>query len=138
MGELKKEINLVGLTMIAVGACIGSGIFITPANSIDLVEHQGWVMIIWAIGGFVTMLGALTFAELGSRYPNAGGVYVYIKEAFGDLAAFLYGWIILFIVNTGAMAALGMALVDFLGFFTPIEGNFRTLLVIAIIIGCHI
>lgn len=134
MAELKKEINLLGLTMITVGACVGSGIFITPANSIELVRHQGWVLIIWAIGGLITLLGALTFAELGSRFPNAGGVYVYIKEAFGELPAFLYGWIILFIVNTGAMAALGMALVDFLGFFTPIEGVFRTGLVITIIV----
>jgi APA family basic amino acid/polyamine antiporter len=134
MLELKREINLLGLTMIAVGACIGSGIFITPANSIDLVQHQGWVMIIWAIGGGITLLGALTFAELGSRFPDAGGVYVYIKEAFGELPAFLYGWAILLIVNTGAMAALGMALVDFLGFFAPIEGNMRTLLVIGIIV----
>ncbi len=117
MSNLKKELTLSGLTLIAIGSCIGSGIFITPADTVKNIPHAGWVLIIWAIGGFISYLGALTFAELGSRFPKAGGVYVYIKEAFGDLPAFLYGWIILFIVNTGALAALGMALVDYLNFF---------------------
>jgi APA family basic amino acid/polyamine antiporter len=135
MSNLKRELTLSGLTLIAIGSCIGSGIFITPADSVHRLNHAGWVMVVWAIGGVVTYLGAMTFAELGSRYPKAGGVYVYIKEAFGELPAFLYGWIILFIVNTGALAALGMALADYLNFFFPLEGIYKSITAIIIIAG---
>ena len=124
-----------GLTLIAIGSCIGSGIFITPADTVNRLNHGGWVTIVWCIGGFIAYLGAMTFAELGSRFPKAGGVYVYIKEAFGDLPAFLYGWIILFIVNTGALAALGMALADYLNFFFPLDGMYKSITAILIISG---
>lgn len=99
--------------MIAIGACIGSGIFVTPAQSLAALPHHGLVLITWIIGGIVSCLGALTFSELGARYPNAGGVYVFLKEAFGELTGFLYGWITLLIVNTGALAALSMTLADY-------------------------
>lgn len=134
MSKLKRQLTLSGLTLIAIGSCIGSGIFITPADSIARLPHQGWVLLVWALGGVVAYLGALTFSELGSRFPGAGGVYVYIKEAYGPLAAFLYGWIILLIVNTGALAALAYALVDYLNFFFPIEGPLKTGLAILVII----
>lgn len=117
MSNLKKDLTLSGLTMIAIGACIGSGIFITPSSTFKSLPHHGYVMLAWAIGGLVTYFGAMTFSELGSRHPKAGGVYVFLKEAYGDLAGFLYGWIILLIVNTGALAALSMAFADFLSFF---------------------
>lgn len=105
--------------MIAIGACIGSGIFVTPAQSVGALPHYGHVLITWAVGGIVSCLGALTFSELGARYPNAGGVYVYLKEAFGPLTGFLYGWITLLIVNTGALAALSITLADY---FLPLIG----------------
>jgi APA family basic amino acid/polyamine antiporter len=79
----------------------------------------------WAIGGIVAMLGAVTFSELGARYPVEGGVYVYLKEAYGGLVGFLYGWIILFIVNSGALAALGVALVDYLSIVFPFVIKFK-------------
>ncbi len=121
MSKLHRAITLPGLTLIVIGSSIGSGIFITPANTIDLLQNQWWVLILWALGGLVTFLGALTFAELGARFPGAGGVYIYIKEAFGHFSAFLYGWIILFIVNTGALAALSVALTDYIQFFFPMS-----------------
>src|SRR5690606_32513051 len=99
--------------MIAIGACIGSGIFVTPAQSLAALPHHGLVLLTWIIGGIVSCLGALTFSELGARFPNAGGVYVFLKEAFGELTGFLYGWITLLIVNTGALAALSMTLTDY-------------------------
>jgi len=108
-----KYISLAGLTMMAIGACIGSGIFVTPAQSVNALPHQGLVLLTWLVGGMVSCLGALSFSELGARFPKAGGVYVYLKEAFGDLAGFLYGWIILLIVNTGALAALSITLADY-------------------------
>lgn len=103
--------------MIAIGSCIGSGIFLTPADTMKAVGHHGWVLAVWAIGGLITFMGAMTFSELGARYPRSGGVYVYLKEAYGDIFGFLYGWIILFIVNTGALAALSIGLANYVEFF---------------------
>lgn len=124
--------------MIAIGACIGSGIFVTPANTIDLLPHHGYVLLTWAIGGFIALLGALTFSELGARYPYNGGVYVYLKNAFGPLYGFLYGWITLFIVNTGALAALGMALAEYLTYFIQLSDSWKSILAIMVIWGLTI
>ena len=124
--------------MIAIGGCIGSGIFVTPAGTMAQIPHHGYVILTWVIGGLAAFCGAMTFSELGSTYPREGGVYVYIKNAFGDMAGFLYGWIILLIVNTGALAALGLALADYLKFFMPVSDNFKSLLAIAVIWGLTI
>lgn len=133
MSELKKVLDTYGLTMIAVGACIGSGIFVTPAESMRLLGHHGYVLVAWFIGGLITFLGAMTFSELGSMFPKEGGVYVYLKNAYGNVAGFLYGWIILLIVNTGALAALGLALADYLKFFYPFTNNQKSMIAIVII-----
>ena len=117
MSDLKKGLNITGLTMIVIGACIGSGIFVTPAGTFKELPHHGYVLLTWLLGGFITFLGAMTFSELSARFPKAGGVYVFLREAYGDMAGFLYGWIILLIVNTGALAALCVVFTDFLGFF---------------------
>lgn len=133
MPELKKALTTRGLTMIAIGACIGSGIFVTPANSMQTLHHHGFVLLTWFIGGIIAFLGAMTFSELGARYPNEGGVYVYLKKAYGDLAGFLYGWVILLIVNTGALAALGYALADYLRFFIILSDWHKSLIAIYVI-----
>jgi len=127
MTDLKKALTTRGLTMIAIGACIGSGIFVTPAGTMHYLPHQGYAILAWMIGGIVAFLGALTFSELGSRFPEEGGIYVYIRNAYGKLAGFLYGWIILLIVNTGALAALGLALADYLKFFLPVSDGEKSL-----------
>lgn len=119
--------------MIAIGACIGSGIFITPKSSFAALPHHGYVLLAWLIGGVVTFFGAMTFSELGARYPQAGGVYVFLKEAYGELAGFLYGWIILLVVNTGALAALSMAFADYLSFFGEMTAGTKQLVGIATI-----
>ncbi|MEM1321653.1 MAG: amino acid permease [Bacteroidota bacterium] len=123
MPELKKKLTLYGLTMIAVGSCIGSGIFVTPASIVSTLPHHGWVLIVWALGGLIALTGALTFAELGGLFPKAGGVYVFLKEAYGRLTGFLYGWVILLVINTGALAALGLAFADYMTFFIPDLGQ---------------
>jgi len=89
-------------------------------NTVHL-PHHGYALLAWLLGGVVAFFGALTFSELGSAFPREGGVYVYIREAYGNLAGFLYGWVILLIINTGALAALGMALADYLTFFFPLN-----------------
>jgi APA family basic amino acid/polyamine antiporter len=113
MEAKNKKINVAGLTMIAIGACIGSGIFVSPSQSFSELPHHGFVLATWLIGGIISCFGALTFSELGARFPGTGGVYIYLKEAYGDITGFLYGWITLLIVNTGALAALTITLADY-------------------------
>ena len=134
MSELKQKLSLYGLTMIAVGACIGSGIFLTPNVVTKNVPHSTLILGIWLLGGIISIFGALTFAELGSRFPKSGGVYVYIKEAFGELAGFLYGWVTLLVINTGALAALSIGLVSFLELFFDIPAEYKSILAAFLII----
>ena len=135
MTELKKKLNLYGLTMIAVGSCIGSGIFVTPYQVVQAVPHQGYVLLIWILGGVIALTGALTFAELGAMFPNAGGVYVFLKEAYGDLTGFAYGWVTLLVINTGALAALGMAFSEYLTFFFPLAQSGKVAVAIVVVSG---
>lgn len=109
MSRLKKSIGFFGLTMIAAGSCIGAGIFISPSDVASQLSNGQQILIVWLLGGVVTITGALTFGELASRWPGTGGVYVYIREAYGRLAGFLYGWCILTVITSGAIAALCLA-----------------------------
>ncbi|MBC7884908.1 MAG: amino acid permease [Saprospiraceae bacterium] len=138
MTELRKALKTGGLTMIVIGACIGSGIFVTPASTMKYIPHHGYAILAWVLGGIIAFFGAMTFSELGSRFPKEGGVYVYLKNAYGNLAGFLYGWIILLIVNTGALAALGLALADYLKFFLPVSDGQKSMIAIAVIWGLTI
>ena len=99
---------MVSCTLMVVGGIIGSGIFFTPAEVARALPTGGWILAVWAIGGVVALAGALAYAELGAMMPDAGGGYVYIREAFGPLAAFLCGWMTLLMVSTGALAAVAM------------------------------
>ncbi len=120
MTELKKELTLYGLTMVAVGSCIGSGIFITPSSIAAELNNSFLIIGVWLLGGIISLTGALTYAELGGLFPHAGGVYVYLKEAYGKLTSFLYGWVILMVITSGAIAALSLAFARFLDFLIPI------------------
>lgn len=136
MPKLEKKLTLYGLTMIAVGSCIGSGIFATPNGVIQQVPHHGLALFVWALGGLIALTGALTFAELGGMFPRAGGVYVFLKESFGQLTAFLYGWVILLVINTGALAALSVVFADYMQFFVPdMTEDRKTVLAICTIAG---
>lgn len=130
--ELKRSLTLYGLTMIAIGSTIGSGIFRTPGK-IALQMHQPeFVIALWVLGGLVALTGALTFAEMGSMFPGAGGLYVYLREAFGDTAGFLYGWFILFVSTSGSIAALSVVCAEHLLYLT---GDQDSGLVIPIAVG---
>jgi len=117
MPQLKKDLSRFDLTMIAIGSMIGSGIFLTPAIIARAIPLPSLIIFVWLIGGVQALCGALTFAELGSMMPGAGGVYVYLSEGYGKLAGFLYGWAYLLVVNTGGIAALSIAFATYLGYF---------------------
>lgn len=138
MSQLNKKLNLYGLTMIAIGSCIGSGIFVAAADIVKLIPNPTLILMVWALGGLIALTGALTFAELGSLFPKAGGVYVYIKEAYGEMAGFLYGWVILLVINTGALAALTVAFTEYLTFFIPLSGVMKLVVSVALISGLTI
>ena len=111
---------------MVVGGIIGSGIFFTPAETARALPSAGLVFLVWAVGGVVALAGALTYAELGAMMPDAGGAYVYIREGFGRLPAFLYGWMALLSIGTGALAAVALGFAGYAGRFvdlTPFGGQ---------------
>ncbi len=120
MTELRRALSTFDLTMIAIGSTIGSGIFLTPSSIAHALPSPAWILGVWCIGGVMALSGALTFAELGAMMPRAGGVYVFLNEAYGGLAGFLYGWAYFLVVNTGGIAALAIAFSTYLGFFVPL------------------
>jgi APA family basic amino acid/polyamine antiporter len=113
--ELPRALGLFSATLLVVGGIIGSGIFFTPAEVARALPDGASILAVWALGGVVALAGALTYAELGAMMPDAGGPYVYIREAFGELPAFLYGWMVLASIATGALAAVAMGFANSLG-----------------------
>jgi APA family basic amino acid/polyamine antiporter len=105
----KQTISPFGLTMVVIGACIGSGIFLTPQSVAAFIGNDIYILLAWLIGGGIVLTGALTYSELAGLFPGAGGVYVYLKEAFGKRFAFLYGWSVLTVITSGSVAAIAFA-----------------------------
>lgn len=91
---------------------MGVGIFFTPATVAKMVPSAPWIVALWAIGGLIAIAGGLVFSDLATRFPNAGGVYVFLREGFGPRTAFLYGWLQLLVIQPGAMAVIALVLVD--------------------------
>lgn len=108
-----RRLTLFDGIMVVAGGIIGAGIFQTPAVVAQEVDTPTLIMLAWAIGGGIALIGALCFAELGARRPEAGGGYVYLREAFSPLFGFLYGWKLVFISSTGAIAALGIVFANY-------------------------
>jgi len=117
MSQTKKGLSLFALTMIAIGATIGSGIFKTPSGIAEKVSDNGTILLLWIMGGVVSLCGALVFAEMGSRFSNAGGVYTYLNKAYGSLAGFLYGWCLLVVISSGTIAALCTVFAENINYF---------------------
>lgn len=122
MSELRRALTLFDMTMIAIGSTIGSGIFLTPAIIAHTLPSPAWILGVWLVGGLLALAGALTLAELAGMMPGAGGVYVYLCEAYGGIAGFLYGWAYFLVVNTGGIAALSLAFATYLAYFIPLSG----------------
>src|SRR5438874_12125504 len=114
---LVRALGPIDATMIVMGSMIGSGIFITSAESSRLSGAPGWLLLAWAIAGLLTITGALCCSELATMMPRAGGVYVFLREAYGKSIGFLYGWTLFLVIQTGTIAAVAIAFAKFLGVF---------------------
>lgn len=117
--EFKKSLGFLDSTALVAGSMIGSGIFIVSADIARNVGSPGWMLIVWVITGIMTIFAALSYGELASMMPRAGGQYVYLREAFNPLAGFLYGWTFFTVIQTGTIAAVGMAFAKFAGVLVP-------------------
>lgn len=115
----KKSLGFIDSTALVAGSMIGSGIFIVSADIARNVGSPGWMLIVWAITGIMTIFAALSYGELASMMPRAGGQYVYLREAFNPLAGFLYGWTFFTVIQTGTIAAVAMAFAKFAGVLLP-------------------
>ena len=117
--HLKRELGLLDGTMLVVGSMIGSGIFIVSAGIMQQVGSAGWLTLIWIISGLMTMIAAVSYGELSAMFPKAGGQYIYLKEAYNELVGFLYGWSFFAVIQTGTIAAVGVAFAKFTAYLYP-------------------
>jgi basic amino acid/polyamine antiporter, APA family len=118
----QRRLGLFDSTMLIMGTMIGSGIFVTSADIARDVGSSGWLLVVWAIAGVMTILGALSYAELSGMMPHAGGQYVYLREAYSPMWGFLYGWTCFLVIQTGSIAAVGVAFAKYLGVLVPALG----------------
>ena len=124
----KKSLSLIDSTSIVAGSMIGSGIFIVSADMSRILGSPGWLLVAWIITGLLTIAAALSYGELASMMPKAGGQYVYLREAYNPLSGFLYGWTLFMVIQTGTIAAVGMAFAKFMGVLVPWFSEDRILL----------
>jgi APA family basic amino acid/polyamine antiporter len=118
--SLRRVLGLRQLVYIVIGTVIGSGIFIVPGAVLRQSGGSvGVALLVWVVGGVLSLLGALTYAELGAMHPKAGGLYIYIRDGFGPFAAFLFGWTLFFVIGAGSVATLAVAFVAYLGQLVP-------------------
>jgi APA family basic amino acid/polyamine antiporter len=117
--EFVKAISRLDATALVVGSMIGSGIFIVSAEILRQVQAPGLLLLVWALAGFVTLLGALTYGELAAMYPKAGGQYVYLREGISPLFGYLYGWTLFVVIQTGTIAAVAVAFARFTSVLIP-------------------
>jgi APA family basic amino acid/polyamine antiporter len=115
----KPSLSAFDATMIVAGSMIGSGIFIVSADITRNVGSAGWLVAVWLLTGFMTLTAALSYGELSAMFPKAGGQYVYLKESYNPLLGFLYGWSFFSVIQTGTIAAVGVAFSKFAGYFFP-------------------
>src|ERR1700757_3579500 len=117
--EFKRGLGLFDATMVVVGSMIGSGIFIVSADMSRLIGSPGWLLMAWVLTGVLTIAAALSYGELAAMLPQAGGMYVYLREAFSPLWGFLYGWTFFTVIQTGTIAAVAVGFAKFFGVFWP-------------------
>ncbi|MBX7142120.1 MAG: amino acid permease [Chitinophagales bacterium] len=118
-GEFKKDLRLIDGIMLVAGTMIGSGIFIVSADIARNVGSSGYLLLVWLLSGFLTVVAALSYGELTGMFPKAGGQYIFLREAYSPMLAFLYGWTLFLVIQTGTIAAVGVAFAKFTGVFLP-------------------
>jgi len=132
--DLARTLDQKDLVLVVIGTVIGSGIWLVPGAVLKSSSGDpGLALVVWLVGGIFSLLGALTFAELGAMYPDSGGSYTYVREAFGPLPAFLLGWTLFLAINTGSMATLAVAFATYAGEFAPLGTIARRLVAAAMI-----
>jgi APA family basic amino acid/polyamine antiporter len=132
---LDRTLGFKDLVLIVIGTVIGSGIFIVPATVLKQTGGAlGPALLVWLVAGVLSLLGALTYGELGAANPEAGGLYVYIRDAFGPLPAFLYGWTAFFVIAAGSTATLAVAFTGYLGQFMPVSPMAAKVIAVAMIV----
>ncbi len=117
--EMKRELGLLDATLIVAGSMIGSGIFIVSADIMRNVGSAGWLIAVWLITGLMTLIAAISYGELSAMFPKAGGQYVYLRESYNPLVGFLYGWSFFAVIQTGTIAAVGVAFAKFTAYLIP-------------------
>ncbi len=133
---LQRTLGSWDLTMIVVGAVIGSGIFIVPSAVLQQTGgHAGLALTVWLLAGVLSLLGALTYGELGAMKPEAGGLYAYIRDAFGPLPAFLFGWTQFFVISSGSVATLAVAFTRYLDVLVPLTPAMQRVAAIGMIVA---
>jgi APA family basic amino acid/polyamine antiporter len=139
---LQRTLGLWDLVMIVVGAVIGSGIFIVPSAVLQQTGgHVGTAMMVWLFAGILSLLGALTYGELGAMKPEAGGLYAYIRDSFGPLPAFLFGWTQFFVISSGSVATLAVAFTRYLDVLVPLTALMQraaAILMIAVVAAINV
>ena len=132
--SFRRELGLLDTAVVVAGGIIGVGIFVNPSNVARLLPGPGVVLLVWALGGLIALIGAFVYAELGSRLPLVGGQYVYLARAYHPAVGFLYGFAQLFVINSGAMAAVAIVLARYVNSaFVPLGPVGQTLLATATI-----
>jgi len=133
--RLERTLGLKDLTLLIIGTVIGSGIFIVPGAVLRQTNGSiALAMLVWLAGGILSLLGALTYGELSAMNPKAGGLYIFIRDGFGRLPAFLYGWALFFVIGSGSMATLAVAFSSYLGQVVPLSPLAAKLTAIAMIV----
>ena len=117
--EFHRGLGLFDATMVVVGGMIGSGIFVVSAEMGRQIGSPGWLLVAWIVTGILTVSAALSYGELAGMMPHAGGQYVFLREAYSPLFGFLYGWTFLLVIQTGTIAAVGVAFAKFAGILFP-------------------
>src|SRR3989454_9506000 len=129
--SLIRGLSLLDSVLLLVSGIIGSSIFLTAKDIAGPLPHPFWFFLVWVLGGAISLCACAAFAELGSMFPDSGGQYIYLREAYGDLVAFLYGWMLFAVANGGTIAALSVASAAYMGNIFPAISQQRVVLTAA-------
>jgi APA family basic amino acid/polyamine antiporter len=133
---LERQFGLWTASALVIGQVIAVGIFLTPAGMAKSVQSPFWLFAIWAVVGLATLCGALTYGELAARFPEAGGPYVFLREAYGKMPAFLFGWVVLLAIDPGLTAIFGVGLAGYASYIYPMSPFAQTALAISVVLVC--